>query len=79
VSDQQARLIVEATESVEISDAKGGLLGCVAHGFTEEDIAAAKKRMASDEPRRPSILVHRTKPPTGASPGILRDLWTISV
>jgi hypothetical protein len=51
VNDQQARLISEATESIEIRDAKGSHLGYVAHGFTEEDIAIAKQRSASDEPR----------------------------
>ena len=51
VNDQQAKLISEATESVEIRDAQGGHLGYVAHGFTDEDVAIAKKRMGSDEPR----------------------------
>ncbi len=51
VSDQQARLIAEATESIEIRDAKGSHLGYVAHGFTEEDIAIAKQRSASVQPR----------------------------
>jgi hypothetical protein len=51
VSDEQARLICEATESVEIRDAKGAHLGYVAHGFTDEDIAVAKQRKASNEPR----------------------------
>jgi hypothetical protein len=51
VSDQQARLISEATESIEIRDARGGHLGYVAHGFTDEDIAIAKQRLASDDPR----------------------------
>ena len=51
VNDQQAKLISGATESVEIRDARGGHLGYVAHGFTDEDIAIAKQRLASDEPR----------------------------
>ena len=51
VNDQQAKLISEATESVEIRDARGAHLGYVAHGFTDEDIAIAKQRMASSEPR----------------------------
>jgi hypothetical protein len=51
VDDQQAKLISEATESVEIRDPRGRHLGYVAHGFTDEDIAIAKERMASDEPR----------------------------
>jgi hypothetical protein len=48
VDAQQAKLISEATESVEIRDPQGRHLGYVAHGFTDEDIAIAKDRAASD-------------------------------
>lgn len=60
VSDQQAKLIAEATEGVEIREQRGGHLGYVAHGFTEEDISIAKRRMASDEPRYTTreVLAH---------------------
>jgi len=51
VDDQQAKLISEATESVEIRDLRGRHLGYVAHGFTDEDIAIAKDRLASHERR----------------------------
>jgi hypothetical protein len=51
VDDQQAKLISESTESVEIRDPRGRHLGYVAHGFTDEDIAIAKDRLASAEPR----------------------------
>ena len=51
VDDQQAKLIAEATESVEIRDPQGRHLGYVAHGFTDEDIALAKNRLASNGPR----------------------------
>jgi hypothetical protein len=51
VDDQQAKIISEAKESVEVRDARGGRLGYVTHGFTDEDIAIAKDRHASDEPR----------------------------
>ena len=51
VDDQQARVISEATGTVEIRDREGKHLGYVAHGFTDEDIAIAKRRLASDEPR----------------------------
>ncbi len=51
VDDEQAKVIYESTESVEIRDRSGKHLGYVAHGFTVEDIAIAKGRMASDEPR----------------------------
>jgi hypothetical protein len=51
VDDQQAKLISESTDSVEIRDPQGRHLGYVAHGFTDEDIAVAKERRESDEPR----------------------------
>ncbi len=51
VDDEQAKIISESAESIEIRDRNGRHLGYVAHGFTEEDIAVAKQRMASDEPR----------------------------
>ena len=51
VDDQQAKLISEATGSVEIRDPRGRHLGYVAHGFSDEDIAIAQQRLASDEPR----------------------------
>jgi hypothetical protein len=51
VDDQQARIISEATESVEIRDTRGQCLGYVAHGFTEEDIAIARQRAQSSGPR----------------------------
>jgi hypothetical protein len=48
VDDQQAKVISEATDSVEIRDIHGRHLGYVAHDFTDEDIAIAKQRLASD-------------------------------
>ena len=51
VDDQQARIISEASETVEIRDRQGRRLGYVAHGFTEEDITIAKERLTSNEPR----------------------------
>ena len=51
VDDQQARIISEATGSVEIRDLQGRHLGYVAQEFTDEDIVLAKQRLASDEPR----------------------------
>ena len=44
-------MISESKESIEIRDRNGRRLGYVAHGFTEEDIAIAKERMASDARR----------------------------
>ena len=51
VDDEQARIISESTDSIEIRDREGRHLGFVAHGFTDEDIAIAKHRMASNESR----------------------------
>ena len=51
VDDRQAKIIAEATHCVEIRDRNGKHLGYVAHGFTEEDLAVARRRLASDEPR----------------------------
>ena len=52
IDDQQAKIIAEATDWVEIRDRNGRHLGYVAHGFTEEDLAVARRRLASGEPRR---------------------------
>lgn len=52
VDEQQARLITEATGSVEIRDLHGRHLGFVAHGFTAEDVSIARQRLASDAPRQ---------------------------
>ncbi len=51
IDDEQAKVISESTERVEIRDRDGNHLGYVAHGFDDEDLAIAKDRMASDQPR----------------------------
>ena len=51
VDDQQAKLITETQETLEIRDAQGRHIGYVAHLCTEEDIAIARQRLASGEPR----------------------------
>ena len=51
VDDQQAKIIAEAAQTVEIRDRQGNRLGYIAHPFTDEDIAVAKRRLQSDEPR----------------------------
>ena len=52
VTEDQAKAIAEAKESVEIVDAAGNRLGFFARPFTEHDIAIARERAASNEPRR---------------------------
>ena len=51
VDDEQAKIIRESTENIEIRDRNGKHLGFATAGFTDEDIAIAKERMASDAPR----------------------------
>ena len=51
VNDEQARIIRDSSGSVEIRDASGRHLGYVAHGITDEDLAIARQRKASTEPR----------------------------
>jgi hypothetical protein len=60
VDDEQARIISESAENIEIRDRTGKHLGYVAQGFTAEDIALAKQRMTSDEPRLTAreVLAH---------------------
>lgn len=57
VDDQQAKLISESSGRVEVRDASGRCLGYVVQGtaihrgFTDEEIAAARERLASSEAR----------------------------
>ena len=51
VNEDQAKAIAEATDTVEIVDADGNRLGYFARPFSDEDIAIARQRAASDEPR----------------------------
>jgi hypothetical protein len=48
VDDQQAKLIAEATEGIEIRDPRGNHLGYVVHGFSEDDVVIARERLASE-------------------------------
>jgi hypothetical protein len=51
VDDEQAKIIAESADGIEIRDRNGNRLGYIVHGFTDEDIAIAKQRLGSDEPR----------------------------
>ena len=51
VDDQQAKLITETKETLEIRDPQGRHIGYLAHLYTDEDIAIARQRLASGEPR----------------------------
>lgn len=57
VNDEQARIISESNANIEIRDRKGNHLGYVAHGFSESDIALARQRAASTQPRLTTLQV----------------------
>jgi hypothetical protein len=48
----QAKILAESSESIEIIDANGKHLGVVERSFTEEDIRIALERKNSTTPRR---------------------------
>lgn len=52
VTEDQAKAIAESQERIEIVDTAGNRLGFFARPFTDDDVAIARKRAASDEPRR---------------------------
>jgi hypothetical protein len=51
IDQGQAKLIEEADGRVEIRDSQGRHVGYVSHGFTPDEIAAARRSLDSDEPR----------------------------
>lgn len=57
LDDDQARTLATAKDAVELRDRRGNPLGTVPprsraeSGFTEEEIAETRRRLASDEPR----------------------------
>lgn len=51
LTDEQAEVVASALKPVAVCDGKGRVLGTIAPIWTEEDIADAKRRLASDEPR----------------------------
>jgi hypothetical protein len=51
LNEEQAKIVATALEPVQLRDAKGYVLRTIPPIWTEEDIAEAKKRLASDEPR----------------------------
>ena len=52
VTADQAKVLSEAKDSVEIVDLHGNRLGFFARPFSKPDIAIALARAASNEPRR---------------------------
>jgi len=51
LNNDQARILSESTDLVELRDQGGRHLGFVSPGFTEEEIVVAKQRLDSSEPR----------------------------
>ncbi len=51
LNDDQARVVTAALQPVQIRDSKGNILGIIPPIWSEQDIADAKKRLASNEPR----------------------------
>jgi hypothetical protein len=56
-TEEQAKKIAEARESVEIVDTNGKRLGYFARPFSETELRIARERLASDEERRPTTVV----------------------
>lgn len=50
LSDDQARVVATSLHPVQVRDAKGNLLGTIPPIWTEEDIAEAKRALASNGP-----------------------------
>ncbi len=50
LNDEQARILSQALEPVELLDNKGNVLRTVPPIWTAEDIAEAKRRIASGQP-----------------------------
>ena len=51
VTPEQAKVLADAMDSVEIVDAHGNRLGFFARPFSEQEIATARARASSDAPR----------------------------
>ena len=57
VNAEQARLLAEAQESVEIVDSQGKRLGFFARPLTDRDIETARARAAAGQPGRSTAEV----------------------
>ena len=51
LTEEQTRLVTEAPGTLRVRDHRGNVLGTLAPTWTEEDIADARRRLASAEPR----------------------------
>lgn len=51
LTDEQTQIVAKATTPVHVCDPAGNTLTIIQPVWTEADIAEAKRRLASDEPR----------------------------
>jgi len=51
LSDEQTNLVVSTPRPLQVRDSRGDVLGVISPIWTEHDIAEAKRRISSDEPR----------------------------
>jgi hypothetical protein len=51
LTDEQAQVVASALQPVRVCDSQGNFLGSITPIWTAEDIADAKRRLASNEPR----------------------------
>lgn len=60
VNEEQAKIIHKTSGRVEVRDSQGNLLGFISANSATEEIAIAKGRMESDEPRHTTqeVLEH---------------------
>jgi hypothetical protein len=56
-TEEQAKRIAEAQETIEFVDSKGNPLGLLAKPLSDDDIRIARERLSSDEERRPTGAV----------------------
>jgi hypothetical protein len=50
IDEQQAQMVRETSETIEVRDHEGNRLGYVSRNFTPEEIAEAKRRLVSGGP-----------------------------
>ena len=58
LTEEQARIVAQAPGAVEVRDPKGNVVGRLTPPYSAADIAEAKRRLATDQPRYPAEQVH---------------------
>lgn len=60
LDDEQAQAVTNSRGDIQVRDRKGNILGYMSPDFTAADIAEAKRRLASDQPRHTTqqVLKH---------------------